>query len=94
MSAAPRRYTGASKLVEAMVGRQAEIKELISSVPGFRAYYAVDTGNGGVATVTACDDQAGTTESSRRAAEWVRANAPGSTSGPPEISEGEAYIAF
>ena len=89
-----RRYTGASKLVEAMVGRQAEIKDLISSVPGFRAYYAVDTGNGGVATVTACDDQAGTTESSRRAAEWVRSNVSGVTIAPPEISEGETYINF
>jgi hypothetical protein len=89
-----RRYTGAAKLVDVMVERQGEVKDLISSVPGFRAYYAVNTGNGGVMTVTACDDQAGTTESSRRAAEWVGANAPGSTSGPPEISEGETYIAF
>ena len=89
-----RRYTGASKLVEAMVARQSEVKDLISSVPGFRAYYAIETGNGGVATITACDDQAGTTESSRRAAEWVRNNVSGVTISPPEISEGEAYINF
>ena len=89
-----RRYTGAAKLVEAMVERQSEVKDLISSVPGFRAYYAVNTSNGGVATITACDDQAGTTESSRRAAEWVRTNVSGVTISPPEISEGETYIAF
>lgn len=89
-----RRYTGASKLVDVMVERQAEVKDLISSVPGFRAYYAVNTGNGGVATITACDDQAGTSESSRRAAEWVRNNVSGVTISPPEISEGETYINF
>jgi hypothetical protein len=89
-----RRYTGASKLVDVMVARQGEVKDLISSVPGFRAYYAVNTGSGGVATITVCDDEAGTAESSRRAAEWVGANAPGSTGGPPEITEGETYINF
>jgi hypothetical protein len=89
-----RRYTGASKLIDAMVERQAEVKDLISSVPGFRAYYAVNTGDGGVATITACDDQAGTSESSRRAAEWVRNNVAGVTINPPEISEGETYIDF
>lgn len=89
-----RRYAGAQKLIDVMVERQAEIKDLISSVPGFRAYYALNTGNGGVATITACDDQAGTSESSRRAAEWVRNNVSGVTIGPPEITEGETYITF
>ena len=78
-----RRYVGASKLIDAMVERQSDVKELISAVPGFRAYYAVNTGNGGVATITVCDDEAGTSESSRRAAEWVRGtrrlNSPGAT---------------
>ena len=89
-----RRYAGASKLIDAMVERQSDVKELISSVPGFKAYHAVKTGNGGVATITVCDDQAGTSESSRRAAEWVRNNVSGVTIGPPEISEGESYIDF
>jgi hypothetical protein len=89
-----RRYTGASKLMEVMVERQGEVKGIISSVPGFRAYYAVSTGGGGVASITVCDDQAGTAESSRRAAEWVRNNVTGVTMSPPEISEGETYISF
>ena len=54
-----RRYVGASKLIDAMVERQSDVKELISSVPGFRAYYAVNTGNGGAATVTVCDARRG-----------------------------------
>jgi hypothetical protein len=89
-----RRYEGASKLIDAMVERQSDVKEVISSIPGFKAYYAVSTGNGGVATITVCEDQDGASESSRRAAEWGRNNIPGGTINPPEISEGESYINF
>jgi heme-degrading monooxygenase HmoA len=90
-----RRYTGASALADAMVRREQEVRELISTVPGFRAYYAARTGGGdAVATVTVCDDKAGTDESTRRAGEWVRANVSGASIPPPEITEGETYISF
>lgn len=85
-----RRYTGASKLVEALMQRQAEVTALLTGVPGFRAYFAVDGGGGTVATVTVCDEQSGTEESSRRAAQWVRTNFARAPISPPEITEGEA----
>ena len=37
---------------------------------------------------------AGTAESSRRAAEWVRQNVPNAASSPPEITEGEVLYNF
>ena len=90
-----RRYTGASALVDAMTQRQQEVQELLTTVPGFRAYYAARSGDGGgVTTVTVCDDKAGTTESTRRAGEWVRANVAGGSIAPPEVTEGETYINF
>lgn len=90
-----RRYTGASSLVDAMTQRQEEVRSLIETVPGFRAYYAARTGDGNVvATITVCDDKAGTDESTRRAGEWVRANLSGASLTPPEVTEGETYIAF
>lgn len=89
-----RRYTGASALADAMVQREQEVRDLISSVPGFRAYYAARTDGGGVATVTVCDDKAGTDESVRRAGDWVRTNLSGASISPPEITEGETYINF
>jgi len=90
-----RRYTGASALVDAMVQREQEVRELIRTVPGFRAYYAARTGGGDtVATVTVCDDKAGTDESTRRAGEWVRANVSGASLAAPEVTEGETYITF
>jgi hypothetical protein len=89
-----RRYSGAAALVDAMVPRSQEVRDLISAVPGFKAYYAVDAGDGRVVTVTVCDTKEGTDESIRRAADWVGKNVSGASIGPPEISEGEAYIDF
>ena len=90
-----RRYTGASALVDAMVQQEQSVRELISTVPGFRAYYAARTGTGGGAmTVTVCEDKAGTDESTRRAGEWVRANVAGAAIAPPEVTEGETYLTF
>jgi heme-degrading monooxygenase HmoA len=89
-----RRYAGASALVDVMVQREQEVRDLISTVPGFRAYYAARTGGGGVMTVTVCDSKEGTDESVHRAADWVRANTAGASIGPPEIAEGETYITF
>ena len=89
-----RRYSGASALVDAMVQGAQAVRDLISTVPGFQAYYAVRTGSGGVTTVTVCDDKAGTDESTRRAAAWVGANVAGGAIAPPEVSEGETYLNF
>ncbi|GAA4692115.1 hypothetical protein GCM10023215_31460 [Pseudonocardia yuanmonensis] len=41
-----RRYVGASKLIDVTSERQSDVQEVISSVPGFRAYYGVRVGNG------------------------------------------------
>ena len=94
MYAVVRRYTGASQLVDAMVRGSSEVEELLRGVPGFRAYYALRANDGTVATITVCDDQTGTSESSRRAAEWVRQNVGGVSIGAPEITEGETYLNF
>ena len=62
------------------------------SVPGFVNYAALRNGDGGV-TVTVCEDKAGTDESSRRAAEWVKENVS-ATAGPPAIVEGDTVLQF
>jgi hypothetical protein len=43
--------------------------------------------------VTACEDKAGTDESSNRARGWIGENV-GATVDPPEISEGDAFLQF
>lgn len=83
---------GASELFDALEQREAEVKEVIGGTPGFVSYVALRTGDGGM-TVTVCQDKDGTDESSRRAAEWVKANID-TTVDPPNISEGEAFLQF
>lgn len=94
MYAVVRRYAGASALADALIRHEAEVREILRSVPGFKAYYALRTREGAIATMTICEDQAGTQESSRRAAEWVRNNLAGLSIGPPEIVEGETFLSF
>ena len=78
MYAVVRTYSGegASELFDLLGQREQDVQALISGVPGFVNYVAVRSGDGGV-TVTVCEDKAGTDESARRAAEWVKDNAWG-----------------
>jgi hypothetical protein len=83
---------GASELFDLMGQREQDIKSLISGVPGFVSYAAFRSGDGGM-TVTVCQDKAGTDESSRRAAEWVKENIS-TTTNPPVITEGSTVLQF
>ena len=83
---------GASDLFDALAEREDEVKSLMGSVPGFISYSAFRS-NGGGQTVTACHDKAGTDESSRRAAEWIRENLSVRVE-PPTITEGSAVVHF
>ncbi|MDH4112547.1 MAG: hypothetical protein OEV60_07695 [Actinomycetota bacterium] len=94
MHAVVRSYSGqgASELFGLLEQRAGEVEDLIGGVPGFVSYAAVKTADGGV-TVTICKGKDGTDESSRRAAEWVSENSPG-TINPPVISEGSTVVHF
>ena len=94
MYAVVRTYSGqgASELFDLLEQREEDVKALITGVPGFVNYAALRSGDGGV-TVTVCEDKAGTDESSRRAAEWVKENVSGTTD-PPAITEGDTVLQF
>ena len=83
---------GASELFDAMKEREEEVKELIGGVPGFVSYAAFRTADG-IKTVTACQDKAGTDESSDRASSWVKENV-GASVDAPEIAEGDTFVQF
>ena len=94
MHAVVRTYSGqgAAELFDLLGQREEDVRALLSGVSGFISYAAVRTGDGGV-TVTVCDDKAGTDESSRRAAGWVKENI-GATTNPPAITQGDAVLHF
>jgi hypothetical protein len=78
-------------MADELVKRQDDIKSVLRPVPGFRAYYLLQTGNG-VVSMTVCDDRAGAEESNRVAAGWLKDKLPTFATRPPEISTGEVRI--
>ena len=94
MHAVVRTYSGqgASELFDLLEQREEDVKALITGVPGFVNYAALRSGDGGV-TVTVCEDKAGTDESSRRAADWVKENVSATTDAPV-ITEGDTVLQF
>lgn len=88
-----RTWTNAGVLADAMLERQQDVTDIISGVPGFVAYYATRAGDT-LTSVTVCDSQAGTEESTRLAGEWVKKNVTGASLGAPQIAEGETFLQF
>ena len=84
---------GASELFDLLGQREQDVKDLIGGVPGFVSYAAFRSGGDSGMTVTVCQDKAGTDESSRRAAEWVKENV-NTTVDPPAITEGSTVLQF
>jgi len=87
-----RYYTAASALGDAMAANTDAIRQLITTVPGFVTYYAIRNGDV-VTSVTVCQDKAGTDESTKRAAAWVKENVKGGVSAP-SINEGDSFVQF
>jgi len=83
---------GASAVLETLEQQKEEVQALISEVPGFVSYAAVRTA-GGWLTVTVCQDKAGTDESSRRAADFIKDKVT-ATASPPAITQGETVLQF
>jgi hypothetical protein len=87
MHATMRYYHGNTELAGQLAAREDEIRAVISAVPGFRAYYLVQLDDATV-SITVCDDQAGTDESTKAAAAWIAENMPELSASPPNVSSG------
>ena len=89
-----RQYEGAAELANVMAERADEVKERLTSVDGFVAYYAARGEGDKVTTVSVCRDSAGTEETTRRAAALVQEMLPGTTMSPPQVGTGEVVLSF
>ena len=93
MHATVRIYSGANELADALVERQDEVKQLISEIDGFKAYYLVRASDGAT-SISVYDTEAGAEQSNRVAAAWVAENLPNLKVAAPQISAGEVAISF
>lgn len=62
---------------------------LISRMPNFVAYYAVDEGDGDISGISIFGDEASAKASNAVAADWVLKNVASLISAPPQIIAGE-----
>src|SRR5262245_53454154 len=88
-----RHYTLDAKNVNEIVRRVAEdgIK-IIKAIPGFVSYGIMDAGHGNFVTYSAYDTKAGTDESTKKAAAWVKENIASMIPSPPRVVEGEVKV--
>ena len=91
MYATIRSYSG-QELADALAAREDDIRQVVGTIAGFRAYYLVRTTDGNAVTISVFDDQAGAEESTRAAAAWVGENMAGFSPSPPQVTTGE--VAF
>jgi hypothetical protein len=93
MHAVVRTYSsaGAKKLFDVLEARKKDVEDLIRPIKGFVSYSLIRTADGGV-SVTVCQDKAGTEESLRVAADWIRQNASGTGASAPTVLEGSVIL--
>jgi len=75
-------------MADVLAARSDEVESLMSDVSGLRSYFLLRTDDG-CASVTVCDDQAGTEQSARIAADWLRENAADISGTTPDTVSGD-----
>jgi hypothetical protein len=65
---------------------------IAQDIRGFHCYYAVNVGNKELVTISIFEDKSGATESTRRAADFVKKDPMKDQLGSPEVIEGELLV--
>jgi hypothetical protein len=90
-----RNYTSDEGLVDALLENEGEVRDLLTGIEGFRAYYMIRTADGGAVSVSVYGDAAGAEASNVAAASWVRDHLPElAAGGPPQTTAGEVALSF
>jgi hypothetical protein len=92
MHAVIRKYSSSTDVLNEARSKFGHLEQTMRGTPGFVAYYFLETDDG-LATITITEDEAGTTESMGRAANWVQQNLESRASlGSPEVTTGQILI--
>jgi heme-degrading monooxygenase HmoA len=91
MYATVRTYSAGSELADALVDRADDVKRIVSTIDGFKAYYLMRTDEGAV-SISVCENEEGADESTQAAASWMRENLADVPGSSPQVSAGEVVI--
>jgi len=86
-----RKYAASPDYVDEARSTLDRLEEQMRSLPGFVAYYFVQTDDG-ITTVTVTEDESGTAKSMGMAEDWIKLETPNNSPGAPEIMQGHALI--
>jgi hypothetical protein len=64
----------------------------VAEEPGFVSYFVLDKGDGIIASVTICDDEAAVERSNRLATEWLTGGRTGMEASPLGVIAGEVRV--
>ena len=65
---------------------------MAQEIRGFHSYYVVNVGNKEILSISVFEDRAGASESTRRAAEFVKKDPIKDRLGTPEVLEGDVLV--
>ncbi|HEX3224510.1 MAG TPA: hypothetical protein VHQ89_00295 [Gaiellaceae bacterium] len=88
-----RAYQGNSDLADALAEREEDVRQLISGIEGFKAYYLLKLAEG-TSTISVFENREGAEESSRVAAAWLAENLPDLNVAAPYVTAGDVLIGF
>lgn len=94
MHALIRTNTAPSDVIDEARPKLANLEQTMRQLPGFVAYYFLETDNG-IATITITEDETGTEASMGRAAAWVQQNLTETRAllSAPQVTRGQTLIA-
>ena len=89
-----RKYTCSPDVLVEGRPKLADLEATMRQIPGFVAYYFLETADG-LTTITIADDETGTEQSMELAVSWVTQNLSQTAGllGAPEVTRGEVLIA-
>jgi hypothetical protein len=86
-----RKYAASPEYVDETRPTLARLEATMRALPGFVAYYFVETDDG-IATITITEDETGTGESMGHAANWIKEETPIHSPSEPEVTQGHTLI--
>jgi len=88
-----RSYDGGGEFADRLVEREQDIRDVIGTIDGFRAYYLLRTAEGPT-SISVFEDQAGAEASSAAAFDYVTNNLLDVSPATPKVTVGEVALSF